>query len=244
METPTLEQKPDVNNPPAGENTPPATPQGPSVDELRKQKDELETKLKERDTQIADLNTTKATLEARFNQVNDNANRKPTDTNKEIQERAKRIMQNAAYDPDSAAAELTSLLTETTSKVSQEAIAKSQQQIQAQQFVSTLKNGVKAANPDLDDEIVDVVMNRADELAVKNPGKYKTAQEYVNEATQYVKTKLDSYAQKKNAIPPLPEGARAEGGSNTAPVALQTETIPTAEQEIESRKAGMQKKIL
>lgn len=244
MDTPTLDVKaPEtVVDKPAGDNpTPAPVATGPSAEELRKQNEELNVKLKEKDSQIADLNTTKATIEARLQQTSKTA---VEDGNKDIKDRTKRILETAAYDPDAASTELATLLTETTSKASREAVLQAQQAINSQNFVVGLKNGVKQANPELDDDIVDAIMNKADEIAVTNKGKYKTAKEYVDEATKFVKDKFDNYANKKNAIPPLPDGAKAETGSNKPPVTPAADTIPTPAQDIENRKAGMQKKIL
>lgn len=246
MDTPTMDAKPPetIITPPAGGDQNPVEQQGPSAEELRKQNEDLQKQIKDRDTQIADLNTTKATLEARYTQVNQPPANEVIQKTDDIKERTKRILQNAAYDPDSASVELANLLTETSSKASREAVVQAQQAINSQNFVTTLKAGVKTSNPEFDDEIVELIINRADEIAVKQKGKYKTAQEYVNEATQYVKTKLDIYAQKKNAIPPLPDGARAETGSNRSPEPQKVDVVPSAEQELATRKEGMQKKIL
>lgn len=216
--------------------------EGPSVEELRKQNEEFQKQIKERDTQIADLNTTKATLEARFSQINSTADRVATEGNKDLQERAKKIMQNATYDPEGAGAELTNLLSEMQTNVSRDAVTKAQQAIQSQTTIEKLRQGIKSSNPEFDDEVVDVIMNRADEIA--RSGKVKTADEAISAATTFVKSKFDAYAQKKNAAPVLPAGALAEGGSNRAPEVPKAETIPSAADEIEARKTGLQKKIL
>lgn len=219
-----------------------STNQGPSAQELRKQNEELQKQIKERDTQISDLNTTKATLEARFSQINNQADKVNTQGNKEIEERAKRIMQNAAYDPEGAGVELTQLLSEMQTNVSREAVTKAQQSIQQQTTIEKLRQGVKTTNADFDDDVVDTIMLRADEFA--RSGKYKTAQEAIDAATTFVKSKFDAYAQKKNAAPLLPAGALAEAGNNRAPEPAKVETIPSPLEELESRKVGLQKKIL
>lgn len=241
---PEPEKKPDVQPQPAPAGAEPKpTPepnQGPSAEELRKQNEQLQQQLKERDAQIADLNTTKATIEARQKEIDDAA-KKGGDVAK-VQDRVKKIMETASLDPEEAAKELTSLLTEVQSNASKSAVIQAQQAIQFQTTIDKLRAGVKASNPDFDDDIVDVIMDRANMIATT--GKYKTADEAIKAATDFVKSKFEGYAQKKNSAPPLPDGALAEAGGNRPPEKPKPETIITPEQEIETRKSGMQKKIL
>ena len=208
-------------NPPEGGEltTPPPANQGPSVEELQKQNKELQEKyaqeMKERDARIADLENTNATIAARQRQIDEAKAKEVTDT--DLKERIRQINERRAYDPDGADAEMASLLSERDKKVAQDAVAQATAVISQQTIIDKLRMGVRSANPDLDDELVDDVMAKANMLATT--GKYRTAEEAVTAATQYVKGKLESYAKKKNAMPPLPEGARAEaGGANQPPV--------------------------
>jgi hypothetical protein len=114
--------------------------------------------------------------------------------------------------------------------------------MQTQNFFEKLRNGVKSANPEFDDEVTDLVMNHAESLAAS--GKFRDAQSAVNEATKYVKSKLDAYASKKNAVPPLPAGAGGEHGGNPPPAKPTQEKIPTDEEEFESRRVANSRKVL
>lgn len=186
---------------------------GPSAEELLKQKQELENQLKERDAKIADLETTRATIEARQRQVEETKLKQSTDA--ELKERIKQINDRRAYDPDGADAEMAQLLAEREKRIAEEAVTKATGAITQQTFIEKLKSQVKSSNPEFDDDVVDVVMSRADALA--RTGKYKTADDAVKAATEFVKSKFESYAQKKNAVPPLPSGALAEGGGANFP---------------------------
>lgn len=241
METP-VETKPEEKK-----ETPPANPT-PAPDETARKLKELEDQLKERDSKIADLNTTMSTIQKRFEETK--AGVDAGKVSQDVMERAKKIMENSSIDPDAAAKELVTLLNESQSNVSKSVVAQAVQTIQAQTTIEKLRAGVKSSNPEFDDEVVDLIMDRASMNAgLKNPDgtpKYKPgeAQKAIDDACQYVKSKFEAYAQKKNAAPPLPEGARAETGSNKAPEPPKVEKIPTAEEELEARRAGLQKKVL
>lgn len=237
------EKKPDENNsnPPAGDKgNPPAPNPSPSADELLKKNQELEKQIKERDTQIADLSTTKATIEARQKQM-DEDRRKQT-TNSDLTAKLKQINEKRAYDPEGADADMANLLSEVQEQASKDAVVRAQQTVTAQTTIEKLRMGVKSSNPDFDDDVVDVIMSRANELALS--GKFKTADEAIKAAIDFVKSKFDSYAQKKNAVPSLPDGTFAETGANKPPEKAKETPIPTPEQEIEERKTIQQKKII
>lgn len=239
------EKKPEVENPtpPAGSegNTTPAPNPGPSVDELLKQKEELEAKLKERDTKIADLETTNATIAARQRDV-DAAKAKQT-TDADLKRRISQINERRAYDPEGADAEMASLFAEVKSQSTDEAVKKAQAAMTQQTTLEKLRTGVKSSNPEFDDDIADLVMAKANEFATT--GRYKTADEAIKAATDFVKSKLDSYAQKKNAVPQLPPGARAEnGGSNQPPKPPEPEKEKTALDEIEEFNTAKARKSL
>jgi cell division protein FtsB len=212
----------------------------PSVEELQKQNQELQNQLKEKDTQIADLNTTKATIEARNRQIAEEVAK--GNLNKNIEDRAKRIMQNAQLDPDGAAIELSALLAEIQTNASREAVTYATQSMQSQTFIEKLQQEVKKENPDFDDDVVGVIMRYANDLAAT--GKYKTAEEAVKAAIQFVKSKFDGYATKKNATPPLPSGAGGESGPNKPPEPSSPIKEITPLEELENRKGAQQKKIL
>lgn len=233
--------KDDQVTPPVGDKpvTPPVNP-SPS-DEQQKKIKELEDTLREKDTKIADLETTRATIEARQRQVNDANNKKNADET--LKQRISQINERRVYDPEGADTEMASLLGEIKTQSAKDAVLEAQNIISQQSTVEKLKMGVKSSNPDFDDDIVEVIMQRANILA--QTGKYKTADEAIKAATDFVKSKFDGYATKKNATPSIPDGAKAEEGGNKLPeTPAKDDKIPTPEEEIESRKAGLQKKIL
>jgi len=212
------EKKPDEQptNPPAGgEEKPASAPNpGPSVEELRKQNEELQAKMKERDAKIQDLETTRATIEARQRQIDADSAKKTTDAN--LKQRIATINERRAYDPEGADTEMASLLSEVQSRAAKEAVMEAQRIITTQTTFEKMRMGVKSSNPDFDDDIVDVVMERANMLA--SGGQYKTADDAIKAAADFVKSKFENYAKRKNAIPPLPPGAGAEaGGANQPP---------------------------
>lgn len=239
------EKKPEGQEPivPAGTGQPkPDAPNpAPSADELLKQKQELENKLKEKDAKIADLETTRSTIEARQRQVDEDNKKHNADDS--LKQRISSINERRAYDPEGADTEMASLLSETKKQAAQEAVTQAQQIITQQTFVEKLRLGVKSANPDFDDDIVNVVMQQANIFA--GTGKYKTPDEAVKAATDFVKQKFDSYAQKKNAKPPLPDGARAEdGGANQPPPPPAPEKVLSPLEELEQANEAKRKRTL
>jgi predicted nuclease with TOPRIM domain len=175
--------------PPAGGTppTPPPANQGPSVEELQKQNKELQDQMKERDTKIADLETTKATIETRQRQI-DEAKIKQT-TDETLKQRISQINERRAYDPDGADAEMANLLSEVRTQTAQDAVRQAQVIITQQTTLEKIRMGVKSSNPDFDDDVVEVIMQRANILA--STGKYKTADEAVKAATDFVKQKFE-----------------------------------------------------
>ncbi len=229
--------------PPAGDApaNPPAPNQGPSVEDLQKQIQEVQTALKEKDAKIADLETTRATIEARQRQLDEAKLKQTTDT--ELKERIRQINERRAYDPDGADTEMASLLSEREKRIAEEAVTRATGAISQQTAVERIRMGVKNSNPDLDDELVDDIMAKANMLA--STGQYKTADEAVNAATKYVKGKLDKYAQIKNALPSLPPGAGAEGGGgNRLPPPAEPLKEKSALEEIEDANEAKSKKLI
>jgi len=204
------EGQPPVGDAPA--NLPPAN-QGPSVEDLQKQIKEVQDKLKEKDAKISDLETTKATIETRQRQVDEAKVKQGTDET--MKQRLSQINERRAYDPDGADAEMASLLSDVKTQSAQEAVRQAEVVIHQQTTLERLKLGVKTSNPEFDDDIVNVIIQQANAFATT--GKYKKPEEAVQAATDFVKSKFESYAQKKNAAPPLPDGARAEGGGGNLP---------------------------
>ncbi len=214
-----------------------AAPVKPEVSEAQKLRDEYEAKIKERDSKIADLSTSISTIEQRQRELESAKTTKVTDD--EIEQRLTQIEEMRLTDPQAAAKETAKLFRETQSRAAQQA----QGTISAQSQIEKLKLGVKSSNPDFDDDVVDYVMERADTLA--RTGRFKTAQEAIEAATTLVKSKFDGYASKKNAAPPLPEGAKAEVGNNPPPAPKPIETaLPSASEELEARKAKIHSKII
>jgi hypothetical protein len=239
------EKKPDEGQPkqPEGnEGSPASKPnQGPSVEELQKKEQELQRQLKEKDAKIADLETTRATIEARQKQIDDEKIKQNADAT--LQQRIAHINERRAYDPDSADREMALLLSEVKTQASKDAVIQAQQIIAQQTTIDRLKLGVKSSNPDFDDDVIEVVMERANTLAAS--GKYRTAEDAVKAATDFVKAKFDGYAQKRNAVPPLPPGAGAEGGgANPLPKAPEPEKEISPAEEIALANEAKRKKLL
>lgn len=228
------------------EAVPEAKPnQGPSAEELQKQNKELQEKyeaeLKARDAKIADLETTRATIEARERQIKEAAASGADDTN--LQVRITQINERRAYDPAGADADMAKLLKEERTKAAQEAAKVVDQQFTTKTFIEKLREGVKSTNPDFDDDITDVVMQQADTYA--KTGKYRSADEAVKAATEFVKVKFENYAKKKNLVPPLPAGAHAEGGgANQPPKAPEPEKILSPLEELEAHNEAKYRKSL
>jgi hypothetical protein len=217
--------------------------QGPSAEELQKQNKELqeryEAELKARDAKISDLETTKATIEARERQIKE-ASATKADSG-ELEARIARINDIRAYDPKQADSEMARLLTDIETKSAEKAALKVQQEFTTKTYVEKLRDGVKSTNQDFDDDIVDVVMTQADVFA--RTGRYKTADEAVKAATDLVKLKFETYAKKKNAVPPLPSGAMAEnGGANQPPKPPEPEKVLSLSEEIEKANEEARKK--
>lgn len=229
---------------PAAEVKPPVVPapaaSNPPADDPAAKIARLEQELKERDQKLSDATTTLQTIQSREDQLR--KQKEGTEKTNQLQERTKQILEKAAYDPDSSARELTELLSEVQSGASTDAVQKAIQTIQAKTDLDKIRTGVKSANLDFDEEITDLVMERANVLAAS--GKFKTADEAVKEATVYVKNKLDGYAAKKNQVPPLPAGALGEQGNNPAPKPQVQEKIETPEEYIAGLQDSKQKKIL
>jgi len=237
------EKKPEGQpvTPPAGDApaNPPAPNPGPSAEEKLKQ--EYEAKLKEKDAQIADLETTRATIEARQRQVEEDKTKQSADV--EMKNRISRINERRGYDPEGADAEMASLLTDVKTQAQQNAVTEAQRIISSQTTIEKLKLGVKASNPEFDDDVVEVIMQQANGFA--STGKYKSAQEAIDAATKFVKSKFDAYAQKKNAAPALPAGAMAEGGgANQPPKPAEPLKEKSALEEIEELNAAKARRLL
>lgn len=239
------EKKPEGQEhiPPEGgaSQQPPAPNQRPSETEEQKKIKDLENQLKERDTKISDLETTQATITARERQVAEEKLKQSSDTN--LAERIKQINERRAYDPAGADTEFASLLAEQRRQAADDAVKQATQTISQQSALDKLRNGVKGANPDLDDELVDDIMAKANVLA--STGKYRSADEAITAATKYVKGKLETYALKKNAVPPLPDGARAEaGGSNQPPPPIKPEKEKSPLEELEEANEAKRKRYI
>lgn len=198
---------------------------------------ELEGQLKERDTKIADLSTGIATIEERQRQLDAAKNQASSDT--ELEKELEEIENLRLSDPVAAVKRNAELL----KKISSSASTRARGEISQQAQLDKLRTGVKSSNPDFDDDVVDYVMERADALA--RTGKFKTADEAIAAATTLVKSKFEGYAAKRNAVPALPPGARAEGGGNPPPVPEKKDApLPTPSEELNARKDAQQKKIL
>lgn len=238
------EKKPDVADPtkPAGNVEPPASTPNPSPsDESQKKIKELEEQIKERDAKLAETQTTLATIEAREREVKAVQAQKNVDA--DVQARIKRITENMSVDPETASAELAGLLSEVKTSAAREAVTQAMSVMQGQTTIEKLRMGVKSGNPDLDDELVDDIMAKADMLATTK--QFKTAQEAIDAATKYVRGKLDTYANKKNAAPVLPAGARAEGGgANLPPEPPAPEKVKSPLEELEEHNVAKHKKLI
>lgn len=228
---------------PEGESTPSEGMPNQKPDETSQKIAELEAKIKEKDTQLSDMSTTVSTIEKRYREVNEKSQGK-VDSD-ELQARAKNILENAAYDPESASKELASLIGEVTQKASKTALTQAQQSMKQEAALNSLKASIKQKNPHFDDDVVDTIIQKADILA--GQGKAKTAEDAINQATDFIKSKFDNYAKQVSAAsqpPELPEGARAEIGINKEPEKPKVETVPTPEQELQERQGLLQKKVL
>jgi hypothetical protein len=239
----TNEIKLEGNNsqPPAGgEGNSSQQPNPATSDEQQKKIKELEEQIKERDAKNAELSTTLATIEARKKEIETQRLKETSDA--DLQEKIKRITGNLSIDPENAGAELANLLSEVKSKAAKEAVQEAMSVIQGQSAMEKIRSGIKSNNADLDDELIDDVMAKANMLA--STGKYKTAEEAIDAATKYVRGKLDAYATKKNASPKLPDGARAEGGSgNNLPPPLPPPKEVSPLEEIEALNEAKKKKL-
>lgn len=220
--------------PPANPPAPPAPPAAP-VETPEQKAERLEKELRERDGKIQDLSTTIATIEQRQRQLE---TQQPPQGD-ELQKELEAIEELRLTDPAAAAKKNAELLR----KISDTAAQRAQSSIAYQTVIDKLRAGVKAENPDFDEDVLDYVMERADKLATT--GKFKTAEEAVKAATTLVKSKFEGYAQKRNATPPLPPGALAENGGNPPPAPEPKDTpLPTAAEEIGQRKDALQRKII
>jgi len=238
----TDEIKPEAEQQPKSEGeavkTTPEPNQGPSAEELQKQIKELEEKQKAKDAEIADLRTTRATIEARHKQVQVDVT---NDT--EFEKRLAQIEEQRAYDPQGAAKAMASLLKEVKTKSTEEAVSKARSVISQETTIEKLRNGVKSSNPEFDDDVIDVIMDRANQFA--STGQYKTAEEAIKAASDFVKSKFEGYAKKRNTVPPLPSGAKAEGGgANTPPKPQEPEKLKSPLEEIEEHNEARNKKAL
>jgi len=218
-------------------DTQPNPNQGPSQEELEKQNQELLNQIKERDSKIQELETTSKTIQARIDEIAKAGGGKSED----VSAQKRRIMERAQYDPDGAQAELDALLSDLENSIVQKATNQAITKLRGEAALEKLKAGVAKANPEFDEDMVELVIDRANMLAAQE--QVKTAAEAVEKATQYIKAKLEAYASKKQPQP-LPSGASAETGPNKPPEAPKPEPVETPEQEIDKRKEELQKKIL
>lgn len=213
----TSEIKPEGNNPqpPAGgEGNNPQPPNPNPSDEQQKKIKELEEQIKKRDAELQEAQTTLATIEARKREVESQRLKEVTDADTES--RIKKITESMAIDPQSASTELALLLKEVKTSAQKEAVREAMAAVQGQTVIEKIRLGVKTSNPDFDDDLVNDVMDKANMLA--STGKYKTPEDAVKAANEYVRSKLESFATKKNASPQLPAGANGErGGGNPLP---------------------------
>lgn len=210
------EKKPEAEEqkPPEGgqEQTPPK-PNSPTPEELQEKIKKLEEAQKEKDARLAEAQTTLATIEAREREVN--AQKLKANADADTQARIKRITENLSVDPDGAGAELAQLLKETRERAAEEAAERAVAASRGQSFVEKLKSDVKIKNPDFDDDLVQDVLDKANAFA--QTGKYKTPDDCIKAASEYVKSKLEKYATTKYASPKVPAGAKAEGGGANNP---------------------------
>jgi len=236
--------------PNAAVQEPPADPShapGPS-DPVQTKLKELETALKERDAKIQDLETTRATLETRLSGAHrpDPAPQQNPPSNDQeahrTQERIQAILEKSLVDPAAAAKEMNSLLADVTTQASRSAVIEAQRAMTSQKTIETLRSGVKSSHPEFDDEVVDLVMERANALATT--GRFKTAEDAVKEAAKQVREKFDRYATSKNAVPPLPPAANAETGHNPSPEKPKTEKVEEPSEWLQKQQSAKQKKIL
>lgn len=241
-ETPAAPAAPETPAAPAAPAQPaaaaPAAPETPAAPAAPAQPagETAEAKAARLERENTELQTTLATIQQRNREVTERGGGMKED---ELDKELARIEELRLTDPDGAVkanAELLRKITRSASSMAQGAITQ-------QVIIDKLKAGVKSSNPDFDDETVDYVMEQADRLATT--GRFKTPEEAVSAATNLVKSKFDAYAKKKNAIPPLPPGARAEAGGSPAPAPEpKDQPLPTAAEELQTRREGMQNKIL
>lgn len=218
-------------------------PQPPPQEDWKAKWEESEKLRKDQDSKINDLQTTLQTIQTRFDTNKNQPNHQdPSNQGDDEDAEFVEIIETAQFDKDSAKRRLAQLRAKQKAQIAQEAVKLATGQITAQTTLEKLKAGVKSSHPEFDDEVVDVVMGRANEIAAS--GKFKTAEEAVNEAAKYIKSKFDSYASKVKAVPPLPPGAGAEGGSNPAPSAPVTEKVEEPSDFVESMITAKSKKIL
>lgn len=208
------EKKPEENNQKPLEGAPDensSTPNQTASDESQKRIKELEDQIKERDAKLSETQTTLATIEARKREIESQRIKETTDA--ELQSRINKVVENTNLDPESAKVELGKILSDTEKRAAEKAL----NAVQMQTTIERIRNDIKTANTDLDEDLIDDIMDKADQFAMS--GKYRNPKEAIEAATKDVRMKLERYANKKNAVPKLPTGARAEGGGNNAPPA-------------------------
>lgn len=229
--------EPPVTPPATPSAAPPAeAPPAPAAPAATPPGETAEAKAARLERENTDLQTTLATIQNRNREVAERGGGMKED---ELDKELERIEDLRLTDPAAAVKANGELLR----KITRSASSMAQGAMTQQTIINKLRDGVKASNPDFDDDTVEYVMERADRLATT--GKFKTPEEAISAAVDLVKSKFDSYAKKKNAVPPLPPGARAEGGGNPPPAPEPKDPIlPTAAEEIQQRKEGQQKKIL
>lgn len=243
---------PPASNPPAPNPPAPATPPAETSEAKATR---LEKELKDKDSKIADLETTNSTLQTRFSQINPapgapqpNGNGHqptpptPPSGNAQVDARVQEILENSTFNPQEAAKKMGDLLREVQTGAAKSAVQEALRTIQTQNTYEKLRNEVKSSLPDFDDDVINVVMDKADELA--RSGKYKTAQEAIEAAKTFVKSKFDGYAAKLKNVPALPAGAVAETGNNPAPTPPVEEKIEEPNEVLEKRQDAKTKKIL
>jgi hypothetical protein len=225
---------PDDPNMTPDPNTPPAAP---PAEDWKKKAEEAENRLKDQDSKINELQTTIQTINKRF-EVTPAGNGQADEDESELKE----IMASSSYDPEGSAKRMSQYMKRKGYRIAQDAVSKATGHISTQNVIEKLKAGVKSSNPDFDDDIVDVIMQRAEVIAAS--GKVKTAEEAVNEAAKFVKSKFEGYAAKAKAVPPLPAGAGAEGGGNPAPSTPPADKVEDASDVIEKSRSAKEKRIL
>ena len=216
-------------------NPPPAEP------DWKKKAEEYESKLKDQDSKINELQTTIQTFNKRFEAPPPGAG--ADNDEKELQE----IETMRSYDPDGAAKRMSQFLRSRDERIATQAVQKATGQIATQNVIEKLKSGVKSSNPEFDDDIVDVIMQRAESIAAQWSAsgiQGKKAEEAVQEAVKFVKGKFEAYASKTKAVPPLPPGAGAEGGNNPPPAPPPIDKVEEPSEYIEKQISAKNKRIL